>query len=58
MPEADTTHHIFFPAGIFVIEFLCNLHLLPTDRPLQLIGLPLKMEGTYGAPARVIAIVD
>ena len=25
MPEADTTHHIFFPAGIFVIEFLCKL---------------------------------
>jgi arylformamidase len=57
-PEENTTHFVFFPAGIFVIEYLCNLHLLPTDRPVQLIGLPLKMEGTDGAPARVIAIVD
>lgn len=56
--EANTTHFIFFPRGIYVIEYLCNLHLLPTDRPFQLIGLPLRMVGTDGAPARVIAIVD
>jgi arylformamidase len=53
-----TTHHIFFPRGVFVIEYLCNLHLLPTDRPFEFIGLPLKMVGTDGAPARVIALID
>jgi kynurenine formamidase len=58
MREANTTDFVFFPSGIFVIEYLCNLHLLPTDRPFQLIGLPMKMEATGGAPARVIAIVD
>jgi kynurenine formamidase len=57
-PEANTTHHIFFPAGIYVIEYLTNLHELPADRPFQLLGLPLKMHGTDGAPARVIAIID
>jgi arylformamidase len=56
--EDNTTHYIFFPRGIFVIEYLCNLHLLPTDRSFQLIGLPLKMVGTDGAPARVIAILE
>jgi kynurenine formamidase len=58
MREAHTTHFTFFPAGIFVIECLCNLDRLPADRPVQLIGLPLKMEATDGAPARVIAILD
>ena len=57
-PEEQTTHYIFFPAGIYVIEYLTNLHQLPTDRPFQLIGLPLKMDQTDGAPARVIAMVD
>jgi arylformamidase len=56
-PEENVTHFIFFPRGILVIEYLCNLHLLPTDRPFQLVGLPIKMEGTDGAPARVIAIL-
>ena len=51
MREANTTDFVFFPSGIFVIEYLCSLHLLP-------IGLPMKMEATGGAPARVIAIVD
>jgi arylformamidase len=53
-----TTHDVFFPRGVYVIEYLCNLHELPTDRPFQLMGLPLKMEGTDGAPARVVAIVE
>ena len=57
-PEEQTTHDVFFRAGIYVIEYLTNLHQLPTDRPFQLIGLPLKMDGTDGAPARVIAIVE
>ena len=57
-PEENTTHFVFFPRGIFVIEYLCNLHLLPTDRAFQLVGLPLRMVGTDGAPARVIAMIE
>jgi kynurenine formamidase len=57
-PEDNTTHFVFFPAGVYVIEYLANLHELPTDRPVQLIGLPIRMYGTDGAPARVIARVD
>ena len=45
MREANTTDFVFFPSGIFVIEYLCNLHLLP-------IGLPMKMEATGGAGPR------
>ena len=57
-PEDNVTHFVFFPRGIYVIEYLANLHELPTDRPVELIGLPLRMVGTDGAPARVIALVD
>lgn len=56
--EEHTTHYIFFPAGIYVIEYLANLDKLPTERHVQLIGLPLPMTGTDGAPARVIAMVE
>jgi kynurenine formamidase len=56
-PEEWATHHTFFPAGIGVIEYLTNLHLLPRDR-VRFCALPLRLEGGDGAPARAIAILD
>ena len=55
--EAWATHHTFFPAGIGVIEYLTDLHLLDRDR-VRFAALPLKLEGGDGAPARAIAILD
>jgi hypothetical protein len=63
----DRQHGTKLARGSFTIDWeavielrtsgdrLCNLHLLPTDRAFRLIGLPLKMQDTDGAPARVIA---
>jgi len=54
-PEENTTHHVFFKAGITVVEYLCNLHLIAQPR-FQFIALPLCIEGAGGSPARAIAI--
>ncbi len=51
------THDVFFKAGIFVMEYLVNLHLISRPR-VRVIALPLKIVGGDGSPARVIAIED
>ncbi len=55
--EEYTTHHIFFPAGIFVVEYLCNLHLISQKR-VQFMALPIPIQGAEGSPVRAIAIED
>ena len=52
-----TTHAIFFPAGITVIEYLTNLDRIPVPR-CRFIALPLAIEGADGSPVRAIAVVD
>ncbi len=52
-----TTHDVFFKVGIYVIEYLCNLHLI-TQKRVQFMALPILIEGAEGAPARAIAIED
>ncbi len=54
-PEENTTHDVFFKEGIFVIEYLCNLHLINRKR-FQFMALPLPIEGAGGSPVRAIAI--
>lgn len=50
------THHIILRRGIFLIEYLCNLRQIPTDRA-EVYALPLKITGAEGAPARVICVI-
>ena len=52
-----TTHAIFFPAGITVIEYLTNLDAIGAPR-CRFIALPLRIEGADGSPVRAIALVD
>ena len=52
-----TTHDVFFPAGITVIEYLTNLDQIGATR-CQFIALPLKLEGGDGSLVRAIALVD
>jgi len=52
-----TTHAIFFPAGITVIEYLTNLDRIPAPR-CRFIALPLAIEGADGSPVRAIAVVE
>ncbi|MGH7331143.1 MAG: hypothetical protein ACREKS_00055 [Candidatus Rokuibacteriota bacterium] len=55
--EDNTTHHIFFPAGITVIEYLTNLDQIGVPR-CRFMALPLKLEGADGSPVRAVAWVD
>jgi kynurenine formamidase len=55
--EECTTHHIFFPKGITVIEYLTNLDQIGAAR-CRLIALPLRVTGADGSPVRAIALVD
>ena len=48
------THDVFFPAGITVIEYLTNLHLIGAPR-CRFVALPLRIEGADGSPVRAIA---
>jgi kynurenine formamidase len=55
-PEC-VTHDVFFPAGITVIEYLTNLHLIGAAR-CRFMALPLRLEGADGSPVRAIALTD
>jgi kynurenine formamidase len=52
-----TTHAIFFPAGITVIEYLTNLDGIGAPR-CRFVALPLALEGADGSPVRAIAITE
>jgi arylformamidase len=52
-----TTHDVFFPAGITVIEYLTNLDAIGVPR-CRFIALPLRIEGADGSPVRAVALVD
>lgn len=54
--EELTTHNIILCRGIYLIEYLCNLHQIKVDRA-EIFALPLKIAGAEGAPARVVAVV-
>ena len=55
--EECTTHHVFFPAGVTVIEYLTNLDQIGAAR-CRFIALPLRVTGADGSPVRAIALVD
>ncbi|ELK55905.1 cyclase family protein [Haloferax sp. AS1] len=47
-------HHAILGAGLLVVENLCGLDALPTDRTFDLYVMPLRVDAD-GAPARVVA---
>lgn len=55
--KGSPNHHKFLKNGIILIEWCTNLIAIKKQR-VTLICLPLKLKGTDGAPARVIAIED
>jgi arylformamidase len=55
--EECTTHHVFFPAGITVVEYLTNLHEIGAAR-CRFVALPLKLAEADGSPVRAVALVD
>ncbi|MDQ0218074.1 cyclase family protein [Peribacillus cavernae] len=53
--EELTSHEYLLNNDILHIEYMCNMSKIKKDR-IELICLPLKLEGFEGGPARVIAI--
>jgi len=51
------THHLVLRRGIYMIEYLCNLHLINQER-VTIYALPLKVLGSEGACARVVAVTS
>lgn len=48
-------HKILLGAGVILVEYLCNLQQL-TQPEVELIVLPLKVQGGDGAPVRCVAV--
>ena len=55
--EECTTHDVFFPAGVTVVEYLTNLDAIGVPR-CRFLALPLKIEGADGSPVRAIALLE
>jgi len=59
LPEADAleyvTHQLLLAQGVILIEYLSNLMALESPRTF-LVCAPLKLIGSDGAPARVVAL--
>jgi kynurenine formamidase len=52
-----STHDLVLRKGIYMIEYLCNLDRVEQDRA-TIYALPLKVLGSEGACARVVAVTD
>jgi kynurenine formamidase len=50
------THHVTLPAGLWQLEGLINLELLPSRGALLVIGAP-RLAGGSGVPARPLALL-
>jgi kynurenine formamidase len=51
-----TVHNILLPRNILVVENLCNVSKISTNRFTLMIS-PLKLGGATGSPARALALV-
>ena len=54
-PAEMPTHDLILRKGILLIEYLCNLSEIKTER-VDIYALPLKVDGAEGGCARVIAV--
>jgi arylformamidase len=55
LAEVTEVHRTLLGAEIVIVEGLCNLDALSSDR-VYLVALPLKIDAGDGAPCRVIAL--
>jgi kynurenine formamidase len=51
------THHHILGKGIYLIEYLCNLHQIKKER-ITFFAVPLKVRNAEGAPIRALAMLD
>lgn len=57
LAEVTEVHRTLLEAEIVIVEGLCNLDALTSDR-VYLVALPLKIDGGDGSPCRVVALDD
>ncbi len=57
LAEVTDVHRTLLGAEIVIVEGLCNLDALSSDR-VYLVALPLKIDAGDGSPCRVIALDD
>lgn len=55
--EQFVTHDVLLRSGVMLVEYLCNLRLIRTNRT-RISVLPLSIPQADGAPARAIAHVS
>ena len=54
--EKFAAHNILLPAGVIVVENLCNLDRIE-GRRFTLVVAPLKLAGASGSPVRALALL-
>ena len=54
--EKFSVHNILLPAGVVIVENLCNLGAIASKR-FTLVAAPLKLAGASGSPVRVLALL-
>ena len=53
--DDSPVHKLFLKNGVIIVEYLTNTDMLCSDKKYEIIALPLKIMGSDGCPARVIA---
>ena len=54
--ENDSPNHkLLLKSGVLIIEYLNNTDVLEGGKEYELVALPLKVKGSDGSPARVLA---
>ena len=56
-PEEMPTHHHILRRGVYLIEYLCNLHRIKKER-VTFFAAPLKVRNAEGAPTRAFAVLE
>jgi arylformamidase len=54
--EKFAAHNILLPAGVIVVENLCNLDRIE-GKKFTLVAAPLKLAGASGSPVRALALL-
>ena len=57
LPEVTLIQRVLLGGNVVIIEGLTNLDKIQQEK-VQLIALPLKIQGGDGSPARVIALEE
>ncbi|MCR5688481.1 MAG: cyclase family protein [Lachnospiraceae bacterium] len=54
--ETDSPNHVMLlKNGVLIVEYLCNTDFMENGKEYELVALPLKVKGSDGCPARVLA---